>query len=156
MDIEPVTLENRPRLLQTSDIPEIMRILAQVYHGDYPYPVGGGWNSLQIERELERGSGLGIFGPNYSLRAFLLFSRVDQNLEISILATDKAERRQGLMQILVSQLRQRWAQGREIWLEVHSGNDAARKFYEQQGFAAEGRRPGYYRDGGDAILYTLR
>ncbi len=146
----------KPRLLQTSDIPEIMRILSQVYHQDYPFPVGGGWSSHQIEQELERGCGLGIFGEKYRLRAFVIFTKVDSNYEISILATDKAERRQGLMLLLLNYFKASWAEGKEIWLEVHEGNAAARKLYEKQGFTKEGQRPGYYRDGGSAILYTLR
>jgi ribosomal-protein-alanine N-acetyltransferase len=57
---------------------------------------------------------------------------------------------------LLEHFRRSLAEGKEIWLEVHEGNDAARKLYEKQGFVAEGRRPRYYRDGGSAILYTLR
>lgn len=146
----------KPRLLQSADATEIMRILSQVYRDDNPYPVGGGWTMAQIESELEKGCGLGIFGESYRLRAFVVFSKVGPNYEINLLATDIIERRQGLMITLLECLRRSWAEGKEIWLEVHEGNSAARKLYEKQGFTAEGRRPGYYRDGGAAILYTLR
>lgn len=146
----------KPRLLQSADVPEIMRILSQVYHQDYPFPVGGGWSSQQIEAELEKGCGLGIFGEAYRLKAFVIFSKVGPNYEINILATDREERRQGLMLTLIDYLRKSWAEGKEIWLEVHENNSAARNLYEKQGFIAEGRRTSYYRDGGAAILYTLR
>ncbi|MBC86210.1 MAG: hypothetical protein CL677_03435 [Bdellovibrionaceae bacterium] len=39
----------------------------------------------------------------------------------------------------------------ELWLEVHSENLPAKRFYELQGFEITGKRQGYYRDGGDAL-----
>ncbi|MEM7341008.1 MAG: GNAT family N-acetyltransferase [Actinomycetota bacterium] len=44
----------------------------------------------------------------------------------------------------------------EITLEVRAPNTAARALYEQIGMVAEGRRPGYYPDGTDAVIYWLR
>lgn len=133
-----------------------MRILSQVYHQDYPFPVGGGWTSLDIEKELERGCGLGIFGEHYQLQSFVIFSRTGDHYEISLLATDREQRRQGQMAFLIQYLHSTWGGGKKLWLEVHENNNAARNLYKKQGFTEEGRRPRYYRDGGDAILYTLR
>ncbi|MCB0411752.1 MAG: GNAT family N-acetyltransferase [Bdellovibrionales bacterium] len=156
MEATAILATDRPKLLQTSDIPEVMRILSQLYDDESEYPVGGGWTSLQIERELEYGLGLGIFGENYRLRAFVLFRMVSQQFEISILATERAERRKGLMTQLLAFMRTSWRGGRTLWLEVHEKNSAAQKLYEKQGFTQEGVRHHYYRDGASALLYTLR
>ena len=37
----------------------------------------------------------------------------------------------------------------------HAANEPALKLYEGLGFNQVGRRPKYYRDGGDAVLLTL-
>ncbi len=42
-----------------------------------------------------------------------------------------------------------------IFLEVDAGNTPAIALYEKSGFAASGRRKGYYRDGADAVLMHL-
>lgn len=144
-----------PRLLQTADAPEIMRILEDVYRGSYDYPVGGGWSTAQIERELESGAGLGLFAADYRLKAFVVFKSVGDLYDIVVLATDPTERRQGLMSYLLEFLRISWGGGKTLWLEVHEGNSAARNLYEKQGFRVQGRRLHYYRDGGSAILYSL-
>ena len=49
------------------------------------------------------------------------------------------------------------AQGaRAATLEVRAGNLGAQALYRAEGFAVEGRRPGYYPDGDDAILMWWR
>jgi ribosomal-protein-alanine N-acetyltransferase len=47
------------------------------------------------------------------------------------------------------------ADAEQIFLEVRADNAPARALYERVEFTAVGRRPRYYRDGADAILYTL-
>jgi ribosomal-protein-alanine N-acetyltransferase len=42
---------------------------------------------------------------------------------------------------------------RQAFLEVREGNVAARTLYAGQGWTACGRRPRYYGDGEDAVLY---
>jgi ribosomal-protein-alanine N-acetyltransferase len=40
-------------------------------------------------------------------------------------------------------------------LEVRTDNASAQAVYRRLGFAPSGRRRGYYRDGGDALVFTL-
>ena len=44
----------------------------------------------------------------------------------------------------------------EAWLEVRAGNRAAMEMYQRTGWVETGRRIGYYSDGADALLFTLR
>jgi [ribosomal protein S18]-alanine N-acetyltransferase len=42
--------------------------------------------------------------------------------------------------------------GRTVLLEVAEGNKSARELYRRHGFTEIGRRKGYYRGGGDALI----
>jgi len=42
-----------------------------------------------------------------------------------------------------------------VLLEVRASNAAAQALYTAAGFVADGRRPGYYPDGEDALLWRL-
>jgi ribosomal protein S18 acetylase RimI-like enzyme len=43
---------------------------------------------------------------------------------------------------------------RELHLEVRASNAAAQALYRRCGWREVGRRPGYYRDGEDALLFS--
>ena len=47
------------------------------------------------------------------------------------------------------------AGARELFLEVATGNLAARALYARAGFVEVGRRRQYYRDGGDALILRV-
>lgn len=78
--------------------------------------------------------------------------------EILDVVVDPAWRRRGvatrLLTGLLDAVRQRGAAA--ATLEVRAGNLGARALYGHLGFVVEGRRPGYYRDGEDALLLWLR
>ncbi len=74
------------------------------------------------------------------------------------LAVAPTARRSGtgraLLGALTDELRTRGA--RAITLEVRAGNLPALALYRGEGFEVEGRRPGYYPDGEDALLLWQR
>lgn len=77
--------------------------------------------------------------------------------ELLRLAVDPAERRRGVARALVEAgfdlLR---GQGVETcFLEVRQDNEGAIAFYLDLDFERAGRRRGYYRDGTDALIYSL-
>ena len=79
-------------------------------------------------------------------------------MTIVSIASSPAARRQGVAQALLDHLfaAAKVGQVRVVLLEVREGNAAARAFYEKNGFAYVGRRPGYYeRPVEDALLMTL-
>jgi len=74
------------------------------------------------------------------------------------LGVDPAQRRHGigtaLLRALLDALLARGA--RAVTLEVRAGNLGAQALYRAEGFAVEGRRPGYYPDGEDAVIMWWR
>ena len=79
---------------------------------------------------------------------FILARVAADEAEILTLAVDPAWRRRGLGRALIMAAAERARDGgaRTMFLEVETGNDAARALYAASGFREEGRRRGYYRD----------
>lgn len=82
---------------------------------------------------------------------------VMDELELYEIAVAQAWRGRGWGQRLLAHLyafaRSRGV--RTVHLEVREGNTVARSWYRRRGFEEVGRRVAYYRDGEDAILYSL-
>lgn len=139
--------------LQESHAEEIYQILSLVYAQPYT-PIGGGWSLAQIYNELNRGYGIGAFQEKFML-GFILYQRLNDITEVSILATHPAHQRLGVMLALLERLTKETQRVGPLWLEVHQDNIAARNMYEKLGFKRQGERPKYYRDGGSAVLYSF-
>jgi ribosomal-protein-alanine N-acetyltransferase len=121
-----------------------------------PYPIGGTWNERLLSEALSEGEAIGLFSdsPIQQLLAFVIYRRLDDLLDITVLATNSAHQRKGLMKRLFCHVLEH-VRPRRVWLEVHEANTAAVLFYEKMGFQLQGRRLAYYRDGGTALLYSL-
>ena len=140
-------------VLTPRHLPELVAIMEQVYQRT-TFPIGGVWNRDILKRELDIGQGVGLEVDGFGMAAFVLFRPFDQHREITVLATHPDRQRRGDMHYLLTYLLERKSPSERIWLEVHAGNLGALALYEQLGFKSVGRRPKYYRDGGDAILLT--
>jgi ribosomal-protein-alanine N-acetyltransferase len=72
---------------------------------------------------------------------------VADEAELLTIAVDPDRRRQGIGRALIGALaaEARARQAGRLFLEVAADNPAAIALYRQAGFAATGRRPGYYR-----------
>jgi len=81
--------------------------------------------------------------------------QVDE-VEIVRMAVAGPERRRGVGRRLLDDL-VTWSrpQARTVLLEVRASNVAAQALYSAAGFVPDGRRPGYYPDGEDALLWRL-
>ncbi len=91
-------------------------------------------------------------------QAFLVGRVVEREWEIENIVVAGSRRRQSLgKQLLEEFLRISKGEGaRAVFLEVRESNLAARRLYENSGFAENGRRQRYYKDPvEDAILYRL-
>jgi len=108
-----------------------------------------------LKQEMKVSQGIGLRVEGFGLTSFILYRYFDEHREITILATKPTHQRRGDMRFLLTYLLERKSPGERVWLEVHEGNEPARQLYRDLGFQEVGRRPKYYRDGGDAILYTI-
>lgn len=141
-------------VLTLRHLPQIVGIMEAVYKSPR-FPMGGVWNRDLLKQELEIGQGVGLQVEGFGLSAFVLFRLYENHREITVLATHPERQRKGDMHFLLSTMLERKSPQERIWLEVHDRNEGAFKLYEQLGFQQVGRRPKYYRDGGDALLLTL-
>lgn len=141
-------------VLTLRHLPQLVGIMEQVYQRA-TMPVGGVWTRDLLKQELGIGQGVGLNVEGFGLAAFVLFRLYEQHREITVLATHPDRQRRGDMHFLLSYMLERRSPQERMWLEVHDRNQAALKLYETLGFQHVGRRPKYYRDGGDALLLTL-
>jgi [ribosomal protein S18]-alanine N-acetyltransferase len=81
-------------------------------------------------------------------------SLVAEISELQRIAVDAARRRAGLATLLLDEVLDIVRRGGadRLLLEAREDNDAALAFYRARGFAQIDRRPGYYRDGGTAVV----
>jgi [ribosomal protein S18]-alanine N-acetyltransferase len=133
---------------------DLVGIMERVYQTS-KVPIGGMWNRDLLKQELEIGQGVGLRSDTFGLLAFILFRHYDAHREITVLATHPERQRKGDMSFLLSYMLERKSPSERIWLEVHAQNSSALALYSNLGFQEVGRRPKYYRDGGDAVLLTL-
>ena len=111
------------------------------------------WSKGQIRAHLLAGDpGVASF-HFHQLSSFILYRLLGSALEVLYLETRAPWRGQGIMKKLLKELIETH-QNLEIWLEVHVGNHRARALYESLSFLQMGRRPSYYRDGGDALVLS--
>ena len=141
-------------VLTLRHLPELVAIMEKVYQTS-TMPIGGMWNRDLLKQELEIGQGVGLRAEGFGLSSFVLFRHYEMHREITVLATHPDRQRKGDMSFLLSYMLERKSPSERIWLEVHAQNTAALGLYSTLGFLEVGRRPKYYRDGGDAVLFTL-
>lgn len=90
--------------------------------------------------------------------AYLFLRRVADEGEILNLAVAPEHRRRGvarrLLEVACRSLHERGVQ--RAFLEVRESNDAAKGFYQHEGFRPIGRRSRYYRNPPEAALVLVR
>ncbi|WP_254968781.1 GNAT family N-acetyltransferase [Cyanobium sp. CH-040] len=121
--------------------------------------LNGLWSRRQWHTELAdpQRPGLGLW-QEQRLQAMACGWLVLDELHITLVAVDPGARRRGLGRLVLQSLLAA-AAGRgadRATLEVASGNTAALALYRSLGFHEAGRRPGYYRNGDDALIHWLR
>jgi [ribosomal protein S18]-alanine N-acetyltransferase len=108
------------------------------------------WSTVLVAERAEE--------PAPRIVGFIIFWLVHDEVHILNVATDPAQRRQGIARVLLTECvaRGRACQARLATLEVRRSNLAAIKLYEDFGFKSVGVRPNYYADEGeDAIVMLL-
>lgn len=100
----------------------------------------------------------GVFALVVEGEGFILCRAVAGEAEILTLAVDPALRRRGTGRALVEAAAglARQMDAGILFLEVADNNAAALGLYAASGFAAVGRRKGYYASGADAVVMQRR
>ena len=88
---------------------------------------------------------------------YVAFRHGGGEAEMLRLAVDPEERRRGVARSLVDSglERLRREKVQTCFLEVRMDNEGAIAFYRALGFERAGRRRSYYRDGTDALIFSL-
>ncbi len=92
-----------------------------------------------------------------ALVGYVVAMQVDDVLALHRNAVVPQARRTGVARALLAAVQEAGREGgaRRMLLEVSDGNEAALRFYAGAGFVEIDRRPGYYRDGTDALVLQL-
>jgi [ribosomal protein S18]-alanine N-acetyltransferase len=96
----------------------------------------------------------GVFGLLHPSGGLILARVAADDAEILTLAVLPEARRNGIATALIheSAMTAAGMGASGLFLEVSVANSAARALYTRTGFAAVGRRPGYYSDRSDALV----
>jgi [ribosomal protein S18]-alanine N-acetyltransferase len=109
------------------------------------------WSAAVLAGQLAQPGNFALIDP----AGGMLLARVAADeAEILTLAVAPASRRGGIgLGLVAAAMRHAAADGAvAMFLEVASGNAAARALYEKAGFVRVGRRARYYPQGGDALV----
>ncbi len=118
------------------------------------FPVEG-WTRGMLAEELGRPGGI-FLGLGSPLVGYACAWAVLDELHLLQIAVDPSERRAGQGRVLhAALLREARRHASAGWLEVRADNPAAIAFYLRHGWQQVGRRPRYYADGTDAMLFRL-
>ena len=100
----------------------------------------------------------GVFGVLAGAEGMVLARCAADEAEILTLAVVPAARRagRGAALLCAAQARAQACGARKMFLEVATGNLAARALYEAAGYTQVGRRPRYYADGTDALVFSRK
>lgn len=116
------------------------------------------WTAAAFSEELARAvSRVLVAELDGRVAGFVVFWVVADEAEILDIATDPDMRRRGVGVALVEAAVQasRDAGAAAMHLDVRAGNEPALALYRRVGFAIEGRRDAYYRDGETAVLMAM-
>jgi ribosomal-protein-alanine N-acetyltransferase len=145
---EAVSKGARIRAFRPEDIPELVSITEESSQA-------ASWSRESYEELCKSGGFLAFVSERAgSVSGFVVGRQVADEGEILNVAVRRENRRKGEGQALLSavleQLHRRGV--RRVFLEVRESNETAIAFYQAQGFAKTGRRPGYYREPEEAAV----
>jgi [ribosomal protein S18]-alanine N-acetyltransferase len=145
---EAISKLTRIRAFRPEDIPEAVSITEESSQA-------ASWSRESYE-ELCTSEGFLAFVSERAgiVSGFVIGRQVADEGEILNVAVRRENRRKGEGQALLSavleQLQRRGV--RRVYLEVRESNETGIAFYQEQGFAKTGRRPGYYREPEEAAV----
>ena len=136
------------RLLRTEDISNLASILEESSEA-------ARWSGESFEKlQMSEGFLALVSEMAGNVSGFVCGRQMADEGEILNVAVRRENRRKGegraLLSAVLEQLRRRGV--RRVYLEVRESNETGIAFYQAQGFAKTGRRPGYYREPEEAAV----
>lgn len=127
-------------------------VLAAIHRAAFPPGEAWGEDAIAIQLALP-----GVFGLLDAAGGMLLGRAAVDEFEVLTLAVSPPARRGGLAAALLeaAMAEARGLGARTMFLEVATGNVAARGLYARAGFSEVGRRRRYYADGSDALVLRV-
>jgi len=116
-----------------------------------------GWSEAQALGTLEQGGGFGLIAfEGESAVAHLLGRAVAGEAELLRIGVRPDQRRRGLGSLLMEAFHGECAHRNapRRFLEVRADNLGAHALYRRHAWSEAGRRPRYYPDGTDALIFT--
>jgi ribosomal-protein-alanine N-acetyltransferase len=147
-------MTHRLRSVAPEDLSRLARLHAQCFPEDR-------WDARALAELLAmKGASGHLFedGATHLPHGLIIDLILAEDAEILTLCVAPPARRRGIARLLLEDLFRRAAVlgARSVTLEVAADNHAARRLYEDLGFAPAGERSGYYRRGRatvDALLF---
>jgi len=131
----------------SADLPAMARLHAASF--------APAWDEAALAQLLAAGGQALVAGPAGGLTGFILTRQAADEVEILTITVDTTARRSGVGRALVEAATRAHAASR-MFLEVASGNVAARALYSSLGFVKTGERKAYYHPPGglpeDALI----
>ena len=132
------------RQILPSDLPKVLALERRTFSD--PWSFGSFLATLANSQER-----IFVAAMGSELVGYIGLWRMFDSVHITNLAVKEEYRRQGIGLRLLAEA-EKWAGGFPLTLELRANNTAAKALYEKFGFVVCGVRPGYYKDGEDALI----
>lgn len=135
----------------TADVPEVLALERQAFGVD-------AWSEASVRGELTGPRRYAVLArEDERLVAFAVSALQGDVLDLQRVVVADDHRRRGLATELVAEVVREGvaARARRLMLEVSATNEAGVRFYAGRGLREIARRPGYYRDGSDALVMEM-
>lgn len=149
--ISTVNLKSaEPKNLHPDEFVGLLSVIGEIYHAEPPAQFN--WPEHKAKDELGQASVLWLEETGGECASFICYRSQAVAFEITVLGTGLRWKRKGLQSQVIQHLQRLAAlQKKEIWLEVHSQNQAALRLYTKLGFKVLRERKKYYSDGSSAL-----
>jgi len=127
------------------DVPAVLAIEAQVFGVD-------AWSEPSVREEITGPRRRAVLACDPDVVGYVVTSAVGDTVDLQRLVVHPRHRRRGLARSLLKAVSD---DGRML-LEVGAANRGALALYAAEGFREIHRRPGYYRDGSEAVVMERR
>ena len=110
------------------------------------------WSERSVREELTGPRRRAVLACDPEVVGYVVTSTVGDTVDLQRLVVHPEQRRRGLARSLLEAV----SEGGRMLLEVSASNRGALALYAAEGFQEIHRRPGYYRDGSDAVVMERR